>query len=102
MLIIEYKKNSTMSYLRLNRSFLFDLHQGMVTNEHQYVTKMTLNASMGGLWGDFTIIFWIAEYLQRTIYIWNKVSKHIMFGCGMDFQSIPSHIMYNFQHFEPI
>jgi hypothetical protein len=25
-----------------------------------------------------------------------------MFQCGMDFQSIPLRIMYNFQHFEPI
>jgi hypothetical protein len=30
---------------------------------HQYVTKMALNISMGGLRGDFTIIFWIAEYV---------------------------------------
>jgi hypothetical protein len=41
----------------------------MVTNEYQYVTKMTLGVSMGGLWGDFTMIFWIAEYLQRPIYM---------------------------------
>jgi len=64
---------------------LFDLHQGMVINEHQYVTKMALNASMGGLWGDFTAMFWITKYLQRSIYIWNKVSKHIMSPCGMNF-----------------
>ncbi len=74
----------------------------MVTNEHQYVTKMTLSASMGGLWGDFTAILWIVEYLQRLIYIWNKVSKCIMSRCGMNFQSIPLHITYSFQHFEPI
>jgi len=57
---------------------LFYLHQGMVINKHQYVTKMTLSASMGGLKGDFTVIFWIAKYLQRPIYIWNKISKNIM------------------------
>jgi hypothetical protein len=27
---------------------LFDVHQGMVTNEHQYVTRMALNDNMGG------------------------------------------------------
>jgi hypothetical protein len=81
---------------------LFDLYQSMVINEHQYVKKMALCASMGGLWGDFTIIFWIAAYLQRPIYIWNKVSKCIMFWCGLDFQSILLHIAYSFQHFEPI
>ncbi len=68
---------------------MFDLHQGMVTNEHQYVTKMALSVNMGGLWGDFTIIFWITKYLQRPIYIWNRVSKCIMSRCDMDFQSIP-------------
>jgi hypothetical protein len=40
--------------------------------------------------------------LQKLIYIWNKTSKHIMSRCGKDFQSIPLHITYNFQHFEPI
>jgi hypothetical protein len=57
---------------------------------------------MGGLWGDFITIFWITKYLQRPIYTWNKISKHIMSRCGMDFQSIPLHILYSFQHFEPI
>jgi hypothetical protein len=80
---------------------LFDLHQGVVTNEHQYVTK-TLSANMGGLWGHFITIFWIVEYLQRSIYNWNKVSKHIMSWCDMDFQSIPLHITYNLQHFKLI
>ncbi len=51
----------------------------MVTNEHQYLTKNALSASLGGLWGNFTTIFWIAKYLQRSIYIWNKISKNIMF-----------------------
>jgi hypothetical protein len=57
---------------------------------------MALNASMGNLWGDFIAIFWIAKYLQRLIYVWNKVSKCIMFQCDMDFQSIPLHISYRF------
>jgi hypothetical protein len=57
---------------------------------------------MGGLWGDFIVIFWIIKYLQKPIYIWNKILKHIMSWCGMDFQFIPLHIIYNFQHFEAI
>ncbi len=43
----------------------------MVINEHQYVTKMALCVTMGRAWGDFTMIFWIFEYLQKPIYIWN-------------------------------
>jgi len=74
---------------------LCDLHQSMLTNEDQYVTKMALNASMGSLWGNFTIIFWITKYLQKSIYIWNKISKHIMSQCGMDFQSIFLYITYS-------
>jgi hypothetical protein len=74
----------------------------MITNEHQNVTKMALSVSMEGLWGDFIAIFWIVKYLQRSIYAWNKISKHNMSRCGMDFQSIPLHITYNSQHFEPI
>jgi hypothetical protein len=27
---------------------------------------MTLFASMGGLWGDFTTIFWITKSLQKA------------------------------------
>jgi hypothetical protein len=48
MFIIEYRKVQQCRIQKLNPSFLFDLHQGMVTNEHQYVTKMALSASMGG------------------------------------------------------
>jgi hypothetical protein len=72
----------------------------MAINEHQYVTKMALCVTMGHLWGNFTIIFWIVDYLQRPIYIWNKISKCIMSKCGMNFQSILLYIVYNFQHFE--
>jgi hypothetical protein len=68
-LLLSTRKAQQCHIQKLNPSFLFDLHQGMVTNEHKYVTKMALNASMGGLWGDFTTMFWIVEYLQKPIYI---------------------------------
>jgi hypothetical protein len=101
-LLLNTKKPQPCHIQELNPSFLFDLHQGMVINEHQYVTKMTLNASMESLWGEFIAIFWVVEYLQRSIYCWNKVSKCIMSRYGMDFQSVPLHIVYSFQHFESI
>jgi hypothetical protein len=62
-LLLNIEKIQQCRIQELNPSFLFDLHQNMVTNEHQYVTKMTLSASMGGLWGDFTTIFWITKYI---------------------------------------
>jgi hypothetical protein len=42
MFIIEYKKAQQCYIQEWNPNFLCDLHQGMVTNEHQYVTKMAL------------------------------------------------------------
>jgi len=89
MFIIECKKNPSMSYLKIkSKYFVIFASRHMVTNEHQYVTKMTLNASVRGLRGDFIAMFLMVEYIQRPIYIWNKISKCIMFQCGMDFQSI--------------
>jgi hypothetical protein len=73
-----------------------------VKNEYEYVTKMAQSATMGHLWGDLITMFWMTKYLQRPIYVWNKISKCIMSRCGIDFQSIPLLITYNSQHFELI
>jgi hypothetical protein len=29
---------------------------------------------------------------MKPIYIWNKMSKYVMFQCGIDFQFFPLHI----------
>jgi len=68
-LLLNTKETQQCYIQKLNPSFFFDLHQGMVTSEHQYVTKMAFCAMMGGLWGDFNTIFWIVEYFTRLIYI---------------------------------
>ncbi len=65
-LLLNTKETQQCCIQKLNPSFLFDLHQGMVTNEHQYVTKMALCATMRGLWGDFNAIFWIVEYFTTA------------------------------------
>jgi hypothetical protein len=78
-LLLNTNKTQQCHIRKLNSSFLFDLHQGMVTYEHQCVIKMALSANMGGLWIEFIAIFWIIQYLQKPIYIQNKLSKHIMF-----------------------
>jgi len=62
MFIIEYKKVQQCRIQELNPSFLFELHQDM-SQMNINMTKMTWSASMGGLWGDFTIVFWTVEYL---------------------------------------
>jgi hypothetical protein len=67
MFITEYRKAQQCCIRKLNPIFLCYLNQSLVTNEHQYVTKMALSVSMGGLWRDFTVVFFIVEYLQRLI-----------------------------------
>ncbi len=57
----------------------------MNSNIWKTITQIVI---MGGLWWDITIMFWIYEYSQRLIYIWNKFFKCIMCWCGMNFQSI--------------
>jgi len=46
---------------------------------------MAQNVKMKGLEGDFVASFWIVEYFLKHIYLWNKILKHIMSQCGMDF-----------------
>jgi len=58
-LLLNTKKAQQCHIQDLNPSFLFDLHQGMVINEHQYATKITLIANMV----DFIVTFWIVEYI---------------------------------------
>jgi hypothetical protein len=63
---------------------------------------MFQSATIGGLWGDFTTVFWILKYLQQLIYVWNIDSNIIMCKCGLDYQTNTFHIAYSNQHFEPI
>ncbi len=71
------KKEAWQCYIqKLNFwNVLFDLHQGIVTNEHEYVTKMSQKFTMGGLWGHFIIMFWITKHVQKSIYMWNQKYK---------------------------
>jgi hypothetical protein len=102
-LLLITKKASQYQIHKLDPKKIFDLHQNIITNEHRYVTKMAQNVSREVCCKDFIVIFWILiEYLQRPIYVWNKILKCIRSQCEMDFQSIPLHTVYNFQHFKPI
>jgi hypothetical protein len=56
-LLLNIEKAQQCCIRNLNLSCLFDLHQGMVINEHKHVTKMAVSVSVGSLWGDFTKIF---------------------------------------------
>jgi len=56
----------------LNESFLRDLHKGVILNEDEYIEKMSICATIDGLWGDFTTIKWISDCLTKQISVWNK------------------------------
>lgn len=85
----------------LNPEWLHDLHVG-VYNEHDYIRKMALSASNGGLWGDFTAIKWISDYLQKPIYVWLNDSAKIISISGQEFESEPLHLAFGSSHYEPI
>ena len=46
--------------MELNREFLMDLHNGKILNKNEYIKKISLSATNGGVWGDFTTIKWIS------------------------------------------
>jgi hypothetical protein len=66
----------------LTFEFLSNLHGGQINDEDFYITKMSMSACDGGLWGYFTTIFWLLQYLQRPIYIWNFLNAQIMMKVG--------------------
>jgi hypothetical protein len=79
---------------------LHDLHHGQANNEIMYIQKMSLTTSNGGLWDDFTTIYWISQYLQQPIYVWNKNNGKIMVKVGDNMNDITLNIVYGNDHSE--
>jgi hypothetical protein len=50
----------------LNPKFLHDFHHGEVMDEVTYIQKMSLLALNGGLWGNFTTIYWISKIFTTS------------------------------------
>jgi hypothetical protein len=51
------RKSQECHFRELNPSFLYDLHNGQVSNQHHYIEKMSQSATKSGLWEDFHQIF---------------------------------------------
>jgi hypothetical protein len=81
---------------------MHDLHHGQANNEIMCIQKMSLAASNGGLWGDFTTRYWISQYLQQPIYGWNKNNGNFMIKVGDNINGIIGNIVYGIDHFEPV
>jgi len=45
------------------------LHQ--ISSPYEYLQRMGLSALEGGLWADFTILFWLAQFVKSTIESWS-------------------------------
>jgi len=80
---------------------LHDSHHGETIDEVTYIQKMSLPVLNGGLWDDFIAIYWILEYLQLPIHIWNKNNRRIIMKVGNENASHVSNILYANNHFEP-
>jgi hypothetical protein len=61
-----------------------DLHHGQAIDEQSYIQKNVDIYNNGGLWGDYTLVFWISNYLQHLIHVWNKNNGQIMVKVGMN------------------
>ncbi len=63
---------------------------------------MFISALDGGLRGDFIAIYWIFEYLNHSIHVWNKNNARIMVKIEQENESTPLNLVYGNNHFKPI
>ena len=82
-------------YKELTKDFLNDLHNGRVSNEYDYIEKMSISASVGGIWGDFTAVNWIFDYLSTPITIWNINNDYKLITFGKEFSNNVMHLAFD-------
>ena len=89
------EKNSSKTketrYEELTHEIVIDLHNERVLDEDEYIDKMSISASVGGFWGDFTIMNQIYDYLSTSITIWNVNNDYKLITFGKEFNN-------NFMH----
>jgi hypothetical protein len=51
--------------------------------------------------GDFTVIYWISEYLHCSIHIWNFKNGWIIVKIKQENTPTPLNLVYGNNHFEP-
>jgi hypothetical protein len=61
---------------------------------------LSILATNGGLWGDFTTIFWISKHLEHPIHVWNTNNGWILSKVRNEYNSETLHIVYGNNHFE--
>jgi hypothetical protein len=59
---------------------------------------MSLLALNGGLWGDFSDVYWISHYLKHAIHVWNKSNDCLMVKIRDKTNGNMLHIVYGNNH----
>lgn len=67
-LYLNTSKAQETHHNELNPKWIHDLHIGF-HDEYQYIQRMYVSATQGGIWDDFTSIKWVFDYSQRPVYI---------------------------------
>jgi hypothetical protein len=63
--------------------------------------KMSILATNGGLWGDFSLVFCIEIFATCPFHVWNKNNGRIMSKWANEYNTESLHIVYENNHFEP-
>ncbi len=53
----------------------------MVTYKKLSILDFNVN-----LWGDFVVMFWISQYFQQCIHVWNKINGQIIAKIAKKFE----------------
>ena len=56
---------------------------------------MSISASVGGIWGDFTAVNWIFDYLSTPITIWNINNDYKLITFGKEFSNNVMHLAFD-------
>ncbi len=74
-------------YLRstFRPNFLMNLF--CVNSIENYLYKMKCRTSNGGLWVDFTIFFWLSEFIKRPIKTWSTRTCRPYMNVGNEFNT---------------
>ncbi len=65
---------------------------------------MSISATVGGIWGDFTAVNWISDYLSTPITVLNINNGYKLIIFGKEFNNNVKHLAFDskIKHFEPI
>ncbi len=78
-----------------------------ISSPYEYLQRMGLSALEGGIWANFTILFWLAQFAKSTIEAWSTRINRPYIIVGEEFAKMNENfiLVYHegmYGHFEPI